>query len=373
MSFQSSSSFRRSGQRDDRRRRLLADELVRPGDWSTGPAGSAEARSMQRSEHYGDAEFLEQQLRLFDLIPRRIVGLAVVLAVGAVMLVGLVVTYGWMLKHSAGQNAMPAALDLGVKGSLGCWFSSILLLASAVAAILIYAVRRHRVDDYQGRYRIWLSAAACWFLAATDQAASLREGFRDVMIALTGTPIVGNGDFWWVIFYLLVLGAVGSRLLVDMRSCRLALVALAGAAAAHCLAVAVRLGWMLPPIGNQEVMFVAGAEMAGNLMLLATMLFYARHVLLDAEGLLPRSDRELDEDDEEDLEEVEARESSSGGRWRSFEPPHSTPAPVFQRTAAPLPAASNSAPPLNRKLTKGERKALKDRLLREREARGRSG
>ena len=51
-------------------------------------------------------------------------------------------------------------------------------------------------------------------------------------------------------------------------------------------------------------MLLAGAEMAGNLMLLAAMAFYARYVLLDAEGLLPR--REPEPDDELAEEEAAA-------------------------------------------------------------------
>ena len=151
-----------------------------------------------------------------------------------------------------------AALDLAVKGSLGCWFSAMMLLAASAVAILVYCVRRHRTDDYQGRYRIWLWAAACWFLMATDQAASLRDAFRDLMIGLTGTTLVGDGSLWWVILYALIWGAIGSRLLVDMHASRLSTSLLVGAALAQALAVAGRLGCILPQSGNWQVMSLAG-------------------------------------------------------------------------------------------------------------------
>ena len=115
--------------------------------------------------------------------------------------------------RAAAGGAQLAALDIAAKGSLACWFSSLLLLAAAVMAMLVYAVRRHRTDDYQGRYRVWLWAAGCWLLMATDQAASLREAFQAAMIALTGTPLLGDGTLWWVAAYVLIFGAVGSRLL----------------------------------------------------------------------------------------------------------------------------------------------------------------
>jgi hypothetical protein len=179
----------------------------------------------------------------------------------------------------------------------------------------------------------------------------------------------------------LVFGAVASRLLLDMRPSRLSIGALAAAAVAYGLALASHLGWT--PIGTAtgEVMFRMGGEMAGHLMLLAAMGLHARYVILDAEGLVrhpePRKVEEPDEDEAEDAEEVKVI-SAAGNRWRAIDPPHAAPPPAYQRpapqpTAAPVakssPTSAPSPSPVNRKLTKGERKALKERLLRERRER----
>ena len=67
--------------------------------------------------------------------------------------------------------------------------------------------------------------------------------------------------------------------------------ALVAAATAQGLALADRLGWFFVETGPREVMFRAGSEMAGNLLLLAAMLAHARYVLLDAEGLLPHREQ----------------------------------------------------------------------------------
>ena len=121
---------------------------------------------------------MERQWRLLDLVPRRLVVLGPLLAAGGAIAVGLEAAYAWMCPRAAAAGANLAALDIAAKGSLACWFSSLLLLAAAVMAVFVYAVRRHRTDDYQGRYRVWLWAAAGWLLMATDQAASLREAFQ---------------------------------------------------------------------------------------------------------------------------------------------------------------------------------------------------
>ncbi len=249
--------------------------------------------------------------------------------------------------------------------------------------MLVYTVRRHRTDDYQGRYRVWLWAAGCWFLLATDQAASLREGFRELMIGWTGTPVFGDGTFWWVAIYVLLFGAIGSRLLLDMRPSRLSIGALAAALVAYGLALASHLGWTPMGTAAGEVMFRTGSEMAGHLMLLAAMGLNARYVILDAQGLVPhpepRKAAKPEEDEAKDTQKEAVKAiSPAGNRWRAIDPPHAAPQPAYQRPA-PQPAAAPAAKPaptpalnpspVNRKLTKAERKALKERLLRERQAR----
>ena len=236
-------------------------------------ASGPKTAAPRKSEYYGNAEFLERQWRLLDLVPRRLLVLTLLLLAGPASSPGLEAAYVWMLERAAAGSQVLAAFDIAAKGSLACWFSSLTLLAASVTALLVYTVRRHRTDDYQGRYRVWLWAAGCWFLLATDQAASLREGFRDVMVGWTGTPMFARRHL-----------LVGGGLRPGVRGDRLAaaaghaaepafVAALAAAAIAYGLALASHLGWT--PIGTAagEVMFRTGSEMAGHLMLLAAMGF----------------------------------------------------------------------------------------------------
>jgi hypothetical protein len=372
----SSSSFRR----DDRRRRLLTDDPSEQDDtscrvWPEDAAGKG------KPDYYGNAEFLEQQWQLLDLVPRRLLVATLLLLTCIVILAGLEAAYVWAMGRVAAGSAVAVALDVGAKGSLACWFSSLVLLAASISALLVYTVRRYRTDDYQGRYRVWRWAAGCWFLLATDQAASLREAFRDAMVNCTGTPLFRDGTLWWVLVYVLVFAAVASRLMLDMRPSRLSLGALAVSTVAFGLAIACYLGWapLATAVGN--VVFRTSSEMAGHLMLLAAMGLHARYVILDAQGLVlhpePRKvaaqpQEEVDEVEEEAEDEVKVI-SAANNRWRSVDPPHAAPKPTPQPVAASVArtaSASTANPaPVNRKLTKGERRALKERLLRERRER----
>ena len=342
MPLESARSFGRSS-RDDRRRRLLTDELSNSDDWPLGQVELEDSPLPEKTGHYGDAEFLDRGWRLLDLVPRRWIALGGLLTAGTAAIVGLEAAYARMVERVAAGATPVAALQIDAKGSLACWFSSLLLLAAAVAALLVYSVRRHRTDDYRGRYRVWFWAAGCWFLMATDQAASLREGFCDLMTRLTGTPLLGDG----------ACGGSRSTLSCGSRWVR------------GWWPTCVRAGFRWPPwwprqpprgwpwptgwagssskTGPREVMFRAGSEMAGNLLLLAAMLAHARYVLLDAEGLLPHREQaaaEAKETEAQPSASVEVKPLSSGGsRWTKIDPPHATPQPASPRFITPPPTA----------------------------------
>ena len=301
---------------------------------------------------------MDERPRLTDLVPRRLSVFALLLSAALAVVAGLEVLYFWMSELTpTTTDGCVAAFDLDGEGSLANWFSSVILILAGLLAVLVYTIRRHKTDDYRGYYRIWLWAAMCWFLMGIDEASSLHEGFKEMMIYLTGTPVYGDGSLWWVVPYFFLLGAVGSRLLLDMLACRLSSAALVACAGCYVLAVVAHFGWILPQNGAKGVMLEEGAEMIGNLMLLLAMGLHARHVILDAEGLLPRREPQPQQDWEE--EEQQADE------WIKVDSAHGTPQPLLKRTKR-LSGSQDEESPVRRKLTKAEKKALRKRLVRKR-------
>jgi hypothetical protein len=391
---------------------MLADECLGVGSRAATQMGPGSLPPERKSEYYGDAEFLDQQLRLIDLIPRPLWVLALVWLAGLAAVTGLEMLHARTADMLSGgdlksplqlpDHGRPAAFDLGSAGSLGTWFSSVLLLAAAIGAVAVYAIRRHRTDDYNGHYRVWLWTAMWWVLMSADQVAGINEGFAQVMIHLTGTRLVGDGWLWSWIPCVLLLGMVGSRLAVDMWPCRLSTAVLALAALCGGLAVATQAGWFIVADGPGQVMFAAGARLIGGLFLLLAMGLHARYVLLDAEGRLPRREPKPakepadDSEDEEDGEKTAPAGTAASGAWTRVDSPQGVPQPALARTAPAVassvaastsatsavkspsssytPAASTgvsaglsaAASSVNRKLTKGEKKALRQRLEQER-------
>jgi hypothetical protein len=317
--------------RDDRRRRVLTEEVIGPAtdrEDATVEAGGPVLRRLRRKAHYGDAKFMDGQPRITDLIPTRFSFLLLWFLLGVTIVTGLEALYAWMPELAAQtSDGRVAAFDLDSEGSLGAIFSSTTLALAGLVALIVYSVRRHKQDDYQGRYRVWLWAALCWFTMAIDESASLHEGFKEMMTWLTSTRLVGDGSLWWVAAYVVVLGVVGLRLLLDMRVSWFSTSVLVMAGACYAASVVVQLQGVLPEMGAVGVMVEEGCEMAGNLFLLLSMTLHARFVILEAQGLLPeRKRRAKGESSEADAEsrrmrrkratddESETSTNTTGGR-----------------------------------------------------------
>jgi hypothetical protein len=385
--------FRRTGPLDDRRRRVLNDPLL------VSTLGSRSRRTRRtsrrkvrvlRSENYGDADFLEDQSRLIDLVPIRISRVLAVLVSGLLFAVGL------LALHACSPRLAPltpsgrlTAFDLDQPACLGTWFSSGVLVLAAFMAVLVYSIRRYRIDDYHGHYHVWLWAALCWLVMSLEQTAPVRQSVADLLIAVTGTRLLGDGSVWWIVVYGFLIGGVGMRLLIDMRSCLASCGLLVGAASSYLLALAIQLDWLSSYALENPVLLRHGAILAGNLLIFYAMTLHARHVLLDAAGLLPRREYpgELLARGAELAEAAEILSSCgravrvhpahSGGRsatTRVADPPQQVTVVLAQPQQSPKAAtiattASSASPSAGRRLTKEERRRLRERLERERRER----
>jgi len=396
-----SSQYRRAGFHYNRRRRLLADDCLGAGSRPAVQSEPCKEPAERKSAHYGDAEFLAEQPGLIDLVIIRhlwAIGLWALLGIGLVA--GLAILDRWSDDTFASDR--PTAFMFGSAGSMSAWLSSVLLLCAAAMAVAIHGVRRHRIDDYDGHYRIWLWAAMGWGLLSADAIVRLHDAFQQVMIRLTGATLLGDGWIWSWFPGLLLLGVVGSRLAIDMWECRLSTAALCLSAVCYGLAAATGAGWLIIEDLAQPALVAPAAKLLGDTLLLLAMALHGRFVLLDAEGLLTRREsktaKEAPDAASDQKEQVNHRPAAvaKGGSMR-VDPPQSVPQPALARTipiataaAGPAKSASvvsssasstlnlsaaskpasiastqSNVASVNRKLTKAEKKALRQRLLEE--------
>lgn len=276
----------RTGHLDDRRRRVLTEEVIGSAASADAPEESEGRRRRGEDGTKGPRMSLKSR-RITDIVPRSWLAIAGWLTLAALVVAGLEALYFYMPRLApATTDGRVAAFDLDGEGGLAVWFSSTVLLLAAGMTWIVYGIRRQQPDDYHGHYRVWLWAAVCWMVMSLDESASLHEAFKELMSQQTGQRLYGDGSLWWVISYAVVLGAVGLRLVWDMRLYRLSSGIFVAAGASFAAAVAAQLELVLPQSGARGVMLEEGLEMLGDVLLLLAMTLHARYLILVAEGAI---------------------------------------------------------------------------------------
>ena len=360
-------SFNRPAPLEERRRRLLSDEVSgaadgkkadRDADATATPA--AQPRKAARPRRYGEPSFADGHLRVTDLVPRSYTALALWFFAGALAIAGIEALYYFMPRLTADGHV--PAFDLAGHGNLANWFASSVLLVSSLASLLVLSIRRHKADDYNGRYRIWLWAAAVWFVMSVDETAGLHHGFQGLMFGLTGTRITGDGALWWMLPYGLVLLAIGGRLVFELLACRAAVAFYALAGLMLGAAVAVHLNAIPYPLAAEYlVMLEEGLELTGDWCLLMSLALFARFTILEAEGGLRHSgkSKRVKQKTTEGRRSRDEDESSTGASNASGHQRSRTHATTSTGTQLRFDSAQSAGTSGQRRLSKAERRAMK--------------
>jgi hypothetical protein len=284
--------FRRSGQLDERRRRVLRDELAQPAQTESADAalpGGGSAKGPVRA--YAPAILAERQLRVTDCVPVRPLwtAAAILLAVTAVATIECIHIHARTI--DLGSAAHVAALDASQRGSLAAWFSAMLLACGVMLSLVTFGIRLHRVDDYRGRYRVWLWTAAALAWASLDAATSIHDALGLGLATAAGQTLSTDSlaaacTISWLALYGLMFGTLAIRLAIEVWSSLLALAALAVAGLLYLLAGLGKLE-MLPATGPlvDSVVRTTIVLMA-HVSLVSAIALFTRHVYLDATGRL---------------------------------------------------------------------------------------
>ena len=277
--------FRR-GQLDERRRRVLMDEIT-----SGAEVDAPDATNVRKQlRAYSEAVLEDHQPRITELVPVRPFLITMIILVALTGIAALETLYIHLQTSSWAEATHPlanrfAALDLASRGSVGAWYGACLLALGSAASLVILSVRRHRVDDYSGRYQIWVWTAAALLWGSLDCASGIHHAIGAGMAVLAGTPQLA--DICWLGVYLLVFGALAVRLGIETWHTLSAFSALAVAAVLYIVAGMLALGlWSITSQLVSTVM-VSSMTLMAHVAVIATLALYARHVCLDAAGKLP--------------------------------------------------------------------------------------
>jgi hypothetical protein len=283
--------LRRVAAGDQRRRRVLIEEslnLVGEAAESDRERPPVARLALAEGTSYSEAASLECQSPSVIVLASRPFTLTVAALSALVLLVGLLAAYAqWGLWPQGSLPALLLALDLQRPGSLAGWIGSLLLVAAAFQSFQIYRLRRHKTDDYRGRYRVW-----AWIpLVLLAMAAGQATGVHRDLIGLTGAllaPKTGSVHAaTWPLLAAVSWLVVAVRLGLEIRVSRWATAFLAMATFGYAAGLVIA---QIPVQPISQMLIVLGSSafrLTSHLGVLVSVLVFGRHVYLDSQGLLP--------------------------------------------------------------------------------------
>jgi hypothetical protein len=273
--------------RNGRRRRVLNEEVL------SASSSHAALRAMPKNgdtravPRYSEAAGVENHAQISDFVPRRYRTIAFLIVAGGISTAVLASLdyFATPIAGTLGRTEI-AALELMAPGSISAWVATVVLLVASAASILVYSIRRHRIDDIRGRYRIWLAGAVTCLLVSANSVAGLHDVLAAAMSHLTGWTALRAGAIWWLILAGLPLVWIAFRSLVEVRESRLAASLLITAVGCYASAVATALGAVSWADARVETVVSGAALLIGHWITLSAVVSYARYVVLDAQGLI---------------------------------------------------------------------------------------
>jgi hypothetical protein len=279
--------------RNNRRRRVLnEDALAASTSHVALRVRHDDENPADGAPRYSDAAGVEHHPQVTDFLPRRYRTI-VMAAVAGVVVTATVVALDWFSVPWAVRLGLTDEVPLayGAAEGLAAWLSASLLLLTGAACLLIYSLRRHRIDDFRGRYRVWLAAAVACVLLSADAVAPVHHLLAAVATQLTQHGALRDHAAWWLALAGMPLAWICVRALLDARESAFAAVALVVAFACYALSlISYLVAWPLAnPAG--DLLVTAGGRLLGNWMLLVGVASYGRFVMLDVQGLITKERR----------------------------------------------------------------------------------
>jgi hypothetical protein len=273
--------------RNGRRRRVLNEEVLSASSSHTVLRALNLDGEVRNAPRYSDAAGVEHHPQVTDFVPRRYRTIALLVVSGSVVatLLGTLNYFSAPIGQILG-TVDTSPFDLQSPGSIADWVAAVILLVASVTCVLVYSIRRHRIDDYRGRYRVWLAtAAACLFMSA-DSVVSTHDLLAHAAGHVTGWTALRDGAIWWLLLGCLPAAWIAARMMLDVKESRLA-ASLLGAGGLCYAASGLNYFGVFPAFDLQIASTVTGiALFMGHWLLLAAVVSYARFVVLDAQGLI---------------------------------------------------------------------------------------
>ncbi len=213
--------------RQDRRRRVLREnadaEAVELTQGSRARRNSVQESSEtqpRRSAGYSQDVRNACGHRLVQLIPIRRRSFAAV--IGASFLIPALLLLAHYLVYVNGKlpwygHPLALALDADHPQSVAAWFSSHLWLLCLGSTLLTFQLRRHKLDDYNGEYRLWFWLVITCLIASVDATTHVTELFGAALHHWSQLNLGWSGPAVVKATLTVLIGMLGLRLCSELK------------------------------------------------------------------------------------------------------------------------------------------------------------
>ena len=278
---------------NDRRRRVLfaAQQADVTGSTAASRRAAAALREARRpQEEFGSRVHRRLRGRWFSLVPvkrRTLFGVAGTLfAIALALSLAHYAAVAWPSLATQPEIARPLRLDR--PDSFGRWCVTFLLAGSAGVSLLIYQLRRYRVDDYTGQYRLWRLVLVICVLASMNSLVSVIDWAGALLDVGFGKRVALSGNDWVRLAISFGGAVLALRLIAEVRSSRWSLATMM--IAWSFLAIPLAANWNVFNVDSMgSWTLVTSAPLLGFTFLFLSLGGYLR--------MLYRQVRKLDEND----------------------------------------------------------------------------
>ncbi len=213
--------------RTDRRRRLIRDAFN--AEVETAVVGKVRTR---RSDSDSDDEVLprrgagysqdvrrECQQRLVQLIPVRRRAYLSAIAISCLLPAILLIAHYAIFVYPSRWQTHPMALMLYASHprSLCSWLSGQLWLMCLISTVLTFRLRRHKLDDYDGEYRLWFWLISTCLLGSLDSTSHVIELFGNSLDRWSQLNLGWSGNAVVQSTAATLIGMLGLRLCTELK------------------------------------------------------------------------------------------------------------------------------------------------------------
>ena len=280
--------------RIDRRRRVMLDAIAADSEFAVESVRAKKRlRSRENLDSADDDDYTQKyrdpgysqsvrktcQQRMVQLIPVRRGTLSVVLSCMWMLWGALLFSHYWIFtrfdpnamteaERAASFATRPIAqlFHLRSSHSISQWLTTQLWMLTAVAAWMIFQLRRHKLDDYRARYRIWvvlaIAAAFSSFEASSSGLLLLGlsiDSWAQREIGYAGWPLV-------LATFASIIGVIGIRLCSELKSAPMSVVSWLFGLIAWGLAALLGTGLLKITWSSATIDLVVGGCLLGGIL-----------------------------------------------------------------------------------------------------------